>query len=168
MKKNKILAFVLSLCLTVGLIPTLTANAEVRKDTKVKVEAKNGTTTNLDLGKFNPTPIPEDALKESKGARTKIAKAALKAAASTLRSSALKYTLNGLKYLGFSTATVNNITKYSYEIADVLDELSTWTNVVRQTVSDQVLTAMTNIGVSPTTANDIAWWVAYLIDLGLL
>ncbi|OOM11953.1 hypothetical protein [Clostridium saccharobutylicum] len=43
MKRNKLLAFVLSLCLIVGLIPTLTANAEVRKDTRIKVESKTKT-----------------------------------------------------------------------------------------------------------------------------
>ena len=180
MKRNKLLAFVLSLCLTVGLLPTLSASASVKDNNTVKIESKvdkskekkdtkqDTTTTTLDLSGITTAPISEDALKESKGVKGKIGKAALKAAARVFRSSGLKTTLNGLKYLGFSTSTVNNMVKYSYEIADVLDELSTWTTVVRTTIADQILSALTNMGVGYTTANDVAWWVSQIIDWGVL
>lgn len=168
MKENKILAFILSLCLTVGLIPALTSNAEVKKDTKVKVEAKqkidNGTTTTIDLGEFGTTPLPENALKESKGVKGKIAKATLKAAAYAFRSSGIKSTLNGLRYLGFSASTVNNMVKYSDEIADVLEELSTWSYVIKDTIFEQLTGALGG----GTMARDVAWWVACLVDWGVL
>lgn len=102
MKRNKLLAFMLSLCLTVGLIPTLTANAEVMKDSKVEVEYKvdknqnndNGATATIDLSKIDSTPIPEDALKESKGIKKKAVVWALKHGGSALK--------DAKKYLGDS------------------------------------------------------------------
>lgn len=166
MKRNKLLAFALSLCLTVGLLPSL-ANAEAKPNyTTVKVESKaddTSTKTTFNV-EGSTTPLNDNTIMESKGVKGKIAKAALKAAARTLRSSGLKSTLNGLKYLGFSTTTVNNIMKYSYEVADVLDELSTWSYVVKDTIYQQVSGALGG----GTVANDVAWWVATLIDWGFL
>ena len=49
MKRNKLLAFVLSLCLALGLVPSLAVNAEVRKNNTVKVESKADKNTNVNL-----------------------------------------------------------------------------------------------------------------------
>src|SRR5471030_851310 len=140
MKKNKLLAFVLSLFLTVGLLPSLSANAAVKDNNTIKVESK------VDKSNKDNSTLNSDSVMTTNGVKGKIAKATLKAAAYTLRSSGLKTTLKGLKYVGFSTATINNIVKYSDEIAYVLEDLATWSTVVKETIADQVLTALTNIG----------------------
>ena len=54
--------------------------------------------------------------------------------------------------------------KYSDEIADVLDDLSTWSDVVEKTIYDQLVGALGGGSV----ARDIAWWVSKIISWGLL
>lgn len=161
MKKNKILAFILTICLTVGIIPSLQINANtLNNSTDIELNA-NSVEDNKVVGK---NIIKPNGQIQTKGVKGKIAKTALKAAAKVFRSSGLKSTLNALKYLGFSSTTVNNIVKYSDEIAEVLDELSTWSYVVKDTIYQQIAGALGGGSV----ARDVAWWVACIIDWGVL
>lgn len=153
MKKSKLTALILTLCLVVGIaFPSITAKAY-----------ENTTTTTIQTCTIDYA-FDSNSIVESKGVKGKIGKAALKAAAKTLRSSGLKSVLNGLKYVGFSTSTVNNITRYSYQVADVLDDLAGYSYVIKQTIYDKIAGALGG----GTVAYDVAWWVATLIDWGLL
>ena len=101
---------------------------------------------------------------EDRGFKSKIAKGTLKAAAKAFRSSGLKNILNSLKHIGFSSKSINNIVKYSDDIADVLDDLSSWSDVVEKTIYEQVAGALGGGSV----ARDVAWWVSKIISWGLL
>ena len=72
--------------------------------------------------------------------------------------------LNSLKHIGFSSKSINNIVKYSDDIADVLDDLSSWSDVVEKTIYEQVAGALGGGSV----ARDVAWWVSKIISWGLL
>lgn len=54
--------------------------------------------------------------------------------------------------------------KYSDDVADVLDELSKVSDVVKMTIYDKLAGALGG----GTVANDVAWWTATLIDWGFL
>lgn len=155
MIKNKIMALVLSFSLTLGLVPSIAASAAV-KEPSTTIETIQTTD--------EVVPTKPNSNVQTSGVKGKIAKAALKGAAKAFRSSGLKSTLNALKYLGFSTKTVNNMVKYSDDIADVLDELSTWSYVIKDTIYQQISGALGG----GTVANDVAWWTATLIDWGFL
>lgn len=159
MKKNKILAFMLSLCLTVGLLPSVATFAATTNDVKA-----NTISFNVNELSESQEIVNDNTLIETKGVKGKIAKAALKAGARVFRSSGLKSTLNGLKYLGFSSSTVNNMVKYSNTIAGVLEDLSTWSYVIKDTIYQQLTGALGG----GTIARDVAWWVACIIDWGVL
>lgn len=154
MRKNKIIALVLSFSLTLGLVPSVATYAAVKENsTTIAVQATD-----------EVVPTKPNSNVQTSGVKGKIAKATLKAAAKTFRSSGLKSTLNALKYLGFSTKTVNNMVKYSDDVADVLDELSRVSDVVKMTIYEKIAGALGG----GTVANDVAWWTATLIDWGFL
>ena len=154
MRKNKLIALILSFSLTLGLLPSVATYAAV-KETSTTIEAS---------GTIEVVPTKPNSNIQPSGIKGKIAKTTLKAAAKVFRSSGLKSTLNSLKYLGFSTKTVNNMVKYSDDIADVLYELSTWSYVIKDTIYQKITGALGG----GTTARDVAWWVSNIVDWGVL
>lgn len=150
MHRNKILCLVLSFIIAGGLISSASISVHASEINDVKVGQQSETFTNNKV--------------QVKGFRTQVAKVALKSAAKALRSSGLRSTLNGLKYVGFGTKTVNNIVKNSGKIANILDNLSTWSYVIEQTIYDQVAGALGG----GTVARDVAWWISKLVSWGLL
>ncbi|MHC1685240.1 MAG: hypothetical protein AB6733_20265 [Clostridiaceae bacterium] len=146
----KKIAIILSMIFSLSILPTFSVKA---LDKQVNIQTNRAQDAN-----------GRNVLEGVKG---KIATTILKRSATILRSSSLNSVLNRLKYIGFSTSTINNINRYSYEVADILDELATWSYVVKTTIYEQISGALIGSGVSGTVARDVAWWIATIIDWGL-
>lgn len=100
MKRNKLVAFMLSLYLTVGLISSLVANAEFKpRNNKVKVESKASTyssiTINVNVEDLVTELINGDNLIEIKGVKSKVAVMVVKALISRT-----SWFCNTIEYLG--------------------------------------------------------------------
>jgi hypothetical protein len=97
---------------------------------------------------------------EPRGIRIWITQQALKAAASALRNggSIIRTVTNNL---GIKDAAYFN--KHLYKIADVLDNLSKRTDVVKQTIIDQITGALNNVGVPHSSASTIANIFTFLV-----
>ncbi len=165
MNRNKILSLILSCVMFVGLIsagPVSVHASEINSPEVIQPfdnlsENNNGT-------QENNNESQEVKVRSKRGIKGKIAKGALKGAAKVFRSGGLKNVLNSLKHVGFNSKSITNMIKYSDEIADVLDDLSTWSDVVEKTIYDQLVGALGGGSV----ARDIAWWVSKIISWGLL
>ena len=143
MNRNKILSLILSCVMFVGLIsagPVSVHASEINSPEVIQPfdnlsENNNGT-------QENNNESQEVKVRSKRGIKGKIAKGALKGAAKVFRSDRLKNVLNSLKHVGFNSKSITNMIKYSDEIADVLDDLSTWSDVVEKTIYDQLVGAL--------------------------
>ncbi|BDR68536.1 hypothetical protein N072000002_p10190 (plasmid) [Clostridium tetani] len=164
MNRNKILSLILSFVMIGGLISAAPVSVHASEINNTEVIQQSNNLYDLDESINNNDGSQEIKIREKRGVKGKIAKTALKKAAKAFRSNGLRSTLNGLKHIGFSTASINNMVKYSGKIASVLDNLSTWSYVVEQAIYDQIAGALGG----GTVARDVAWWVSKIVSWGLL
>jgi hypothetical protein len=169
MKRNKILAFVLSLCLTVGLLPTLSASASVKDNKTVKIESSvdkskekkdikqdTTTTTTLDLSGITTTPISEEAIAEQKNVATVAVKKALKWGIRHMPT-----IIKDVESVAGKSAA-NTLKKYSSTVIDVLEPLMAYEDVTYALISDTVYNGLYDY-VGSYTAKVIAEGVKYAI-----
>lgn len=137
-EKNKFLSFVLVLCITIGLLPTFSANAETLNTTTI-------TLTEPDLNQ--PPTI------EPRGFKTKIAKTALKAFAKSIRSGG-KVVRNLADELGGNAGKW--VVKHSDSLADVLDDVIAAGDFAETQVRRGIANGLRAIGASSSVADTIA------------
>lgn|GEM_PF-2684563 len=168
MKRNKLLAFVLSLCLTVGLVPSLAVNAEVRKNNTVKVESKadknaninlDGATTTLNLGEITTTPFNEDMLRESKGVKSK---AVLKIARMLLKGPGVDALLGVMLKAGvIDSETALAIGANCYKLSAYLEKIANYGEDAAAFVKANLPSVMVgwgvDSGIAQTAANGLSW-----------
>ena len=137
MKKNKFLSFVLVLCLTIGLLPTFSANAEPLN-------------TTITLPKYNLNQPPTI---EPTGFKTKIAKTVLKAFAKGIRAGG-KVVRNLADELGGNAGKW--VVKNSDSLADVLDDVIAAGDFAETQVRRGIANGLRAVGASSSVADTIA------------
>lgn len=163
MKKNKLIAFALSLCLTVGLVPSIAANAAT-KDTRTTIESSQKTsdieksTTIENEGTTVVIPTKPNSEIKTAGVKSKVSKTALK-----LLAKGIRYSSKAVKKLSDELGGKAGkwVAEHSDDLADVLDDVVAAGDFVEAEVLRGIANGLRAVGapssVADTIANVIVW-----------
>ena len=107
---------------------------------------------------------------QSYGLKKIAAKTVIKRVSKILRNNVPKLTNWLSRYTGGSKSikeAINVINKYSTKIADVLDELLTWSEVPLKAIEDRITGKLTGLGVPYSTAKLVGYWIKTIVDWGI-